>query len=409
MKVNTDELERQAAELQNVASRINDIQDSVLRIARNLAREQFGERFRYPLNNAAASIGKRSDEMKRMRTALRQIAQLYERTEGRIVDEAEHASVHHPQNGVGAIPIPGINIANPIDRNYPVRPVEGYDGIRMPLAIPIALPMILRELVGDTFPHDRMLPALDRAVDALEDAFEDQYGAVWISESSARRMEMRGILFDMMDTMREGATPDLDAVADEIARIARGSLQDVFEGARDDVTIIDGRPDVPRVDQIPEGMADAIRDALYQDGESGYVPPHFRDGDIPVLDPSTIFEGSSISDGISGGAADIASFIAGEAQINENIFQPLGPGGQAPSAADVIRNAADVAADAIASAADGLTGIPIASLDPVGPGIANQIIGSIDGAISSIADAVPDMGGAIAGGVGNIDWTPWNP
>ena len=108
MKVNTDELNRQADQLRYIAYRLSDIEDSVLQISRSLSRERFGERFRMPLWQAARSIDNRSDELRRMTSALNQIARLYERTETGIVDEADHAVIHHPQWITGIIPIPRI-------------------------------------------------------------------------------------------------------------------------------------------------------------------------------------------------------------------------------------------------------------------------------------------------------------
>lgn len=106
MKVNTDELNRQAAELRRISARINDIEDALQRVNRGLCRERFGEKFRSPLDAMARTIAGRMDELNRMSTALLQISTLYERTENRILDEAEHANVHYDHELLTLIPIP---------------------------------------------------------------------------------------------------------------------------------------------------------------------------------------------------------------------------------------------------------------------------------------------------------------
>ena len=79
MRVNTDELERQAAALRYISARLCDIEDTVQQISHVLCRERFGEMFRSPLNIMARTIGNRTDEMNRMSAAL-QISAIYERT-----------------------------------------------------------------------------------------------------------------------------------------------------------------------------------------------------------------------------------------------------------------------------------------------------------------------------------------
>lgn len=106
MRVKTDELARQADELHSMAYRLNDIQDTVLRITRNLSLESVGEKFRPKLQLAARAIGERSDELRRMRVALNQIAQLYERCEMTVLDEADHAVVHHDHRVIRGVRIP---------------------------------------------------------------------------------------------------------------------------------------------------------------------------------------------------------------------------------------------------------------------------------------------------------------
>lgn len=135
MRVNTDELTRQAYQLRSVANRLNDIQDSVLRIARNLSRESVGERFYPSLRQAANAIGERSDDLRKMRAALSQISRLYEKSEGQIIDEAQHAAVHYEQRPTGVISIPRI-IIDPIPRPTPV---------------PIPTPWFDRERISEIF------------------------------------------------------------------------------------------------------------------------------------------------------------------------------------------------------------------------------------------------------------------
>lgn len=121
MRVNTDELNRQASELRRVSGQLSDLQDSVLRISRSLCRESVGERFLFPLMDAARAIGNRTDDLGKMRRALQQIARSYEMAEMRIVDEAEHASVHHEQTFFSPIRIPQIRILGGPDAYNPHR------------------------------------------------------------------------------------------------------------------------------------------------------------------------------------------------------------------------------------------------------------------------------------------------
>lgn len=116
MKVNTVELDLQSMALRLAAARINEIQSTVLQVSRRLRSERFGERFVGPLNAAVASIDNRGDEINGLRIALQQIASAYEKAEAHIVDEAEHASIHHEFLASGMITLPAGII-------YPVLPV----------------------------------------------------------------------------------------------------------------------------------------------------------------------------------------------------------------------------------------------------------------------------------------------
>lgn len=107
MKVNTTEMERQVRALRNAANRIHEIQNSVLRISRNIRAERFGERFTPALNAAVASVGNRGEELGRLREALAQIASVYEQTEVRVLEEAESASIHFLRLPTRLVVIPG--------------------------------------------------------------------------------------------------------------------------------------------------------------------------------------------------------------------------------------------------------------------------------------------------------------
>ena len=106
MRVDTDELDRQAEELRKIASRLDEIHDSVLRVARELRREAVGEGFYRPLRGSAISIADRIADVKKMRTALDQIGQLYDHSETMIVEETQGAVIHHALQAVGRIDIP---------------------------------------------------------------------------------------------------------------------------------------------------------------------------------------------------------------------------------------------------------------------------------------------------------------
>lgn len=346
MRVNTDELQRQADELQAVARRINDIQDSVLRITRNLCREQFGERFRYPLNQAAASVGRRSEDLRRMRTALQQISRHYEVTETRITDEAEHASVHYEQNGIGSLPIPDVfsGLVDPGIILGPggVPPWIGpqLDWTRVPPVVPIGVTRALRELTERIRRRERIQSAMEDAMEAFDEAFRDQYGPQWSREGIDGR-QLRTILEDMRESVREGVVPDIDSIAEDVARTVR-------DGISGRVPSMNEQRSDPFFDGISEDFVEAIRDSLYRDGESGYVPPHIHTEDIPPIDPSTVFEG--------------------------------------------------------------FEGTYVASTDPVGPRpITDSIISAIDvdAGVRNIAGEIPILGNS--GSTGAIDWTPWNP
>lgn len=117
MKVNTQRLEEQAGLLRGLSHSVSGIQDSVLRTVRSLSRESIGEEFRIPILALAASVENRAEELMRMGRVLQDIARIYERSEQEVLDEADHANIHHPHFGTGAIPIPDFPrfILNPGD------------------------------------------------------------------------------------------------------------------------------------------------------------------------------------------------------------------------------------------------------------------------------------------------------
>lgn len=196
MKVNTDELNRQAMELRRIAARINDIEDSVQRVSRVLSRERFGERFRSPLNSMARTITGRAEELNRMSSALQQISALYEGAETRIIDEAEHANVHYEHDLFGFITIPSIldrvlwNTQPVYPRPIPVRPNLAEDVLVVD-GLPTLDDIGWEEAVESVFdtpdegPHCNVIPIpgseiTDQMRDALRDAVIRQPGTGYI-------------------------------------------------------------------------------------------------------------------------------------------------------------------------------------------------------------------------------------
>lgn len=95
MRVNTDVLEQQAENFAFQSYHLYELQETVLRIARDLSRESATESFNAPLRAIAREIGQSCQDLGQLRMALRQIALLYERSEHRILDEAEAAAVRN--------------------------------------------------------------------------------------------------------------------------------------------------------------------------------------------------------------------------------------------------------------------------------------------------------------------------
>lgn len=129
MKVNTDELNRQETQLRVMAHQLSEIQESVLWIARKLSNEEVGEKFERPLRNAARSISSQVSDVKLMCSALLQIADLYDRTEEKVIDEAQSASIHHPWMVIDDFIIPDIRPPRPI---IPEFILVGPDGMLDP-------------------------------------------------------------------------------------------------------------------------------------------------------------------------------------------------------------------------------------------------------------------------------------
>lgn len=192
MRVNTDELNRQAAELKCIAARINDIEDTVLWVSQELRRECFGEQFRPPLYNMAVSIASRAEELSRMSSALKQISVLYEKAEGRVVDEAEHANVHYDRETPTLITIPGIwqrfqwqtRPTNPYYIHLPTDPAEDVQVVDgLPTLDDIGWEDVV-ERVGDNSnegSHPNPGPDITDALrDAVNGRFDAEHGRGYI-------------------------------------------------------------------------------------------------------------------------------------------------------------------------------------------------------------------------------------
>lgn len=135
MKVNTQRLEEQAAQLRYISHTVSGIQESVLRTSRMLSRESIGAAFRNPIRKVAGDLENRAEELMKMSRVLQDIAGIYERTERDIVDESEHANIHHGILPTGLIPIPPLptNIFDP-RQDYPRPDIspdfpEGYEDV----------------------------------------------------------------------------------------------------------------------------------------------------------------------------------------------------------------------------------------------------------------------------------------
>lgn len=109
MRVNTQELERQSASLNVQTHRLYELQDSVLRIARDLSAQSVTEPFNMQLRAAANAIEQSCRDLGQLRMALLQIASLYERSENCILDEAEAAVVRNEHSPYVITALPGIN------------------------------------------------------------------------------------------------------------------------------------------------------------------------------------------------------------------------------------------------------------------------------------------------------------
>ncbi len=108
MKVDSQRLKEQAADLRTVESQLQDIRATVLQVACRLCDESFADEFREPLQRITTSMGRQCGDVATLRSALFQIADLYEDREQRIVDEVEQASVHHEPRRFNWIDFGGI-------------------------------------------------------------------------------------------------------------------------------------------------------------------------------------------------------------------------------------------------------------------------------------------------------------
>lgn len=188
MRVNTDELNSQAAELRRIAERISDIDDTVRYVTRALCRERFGERFQSPLNNMAGSITRQTEDLIRMSSVLQQISAIYEKTEGRIVDEAEHANVHHEHISPALFSIPSMVFwtTRPTHPRYNPITLEAGDDMLVVNGLPAADDLGWEDVIAglsdtpDTGHHDPAREMADEALDALRDTSGNRHGRGYI-------------------------------------------------------------------------------------------------------------------------------------------------------------------------------------------------------------------------------------
>lgn len=108
MRVNTEELERQSANLNTQTRQLYELQDSVLRIARDLSTQSVTEPFDWQLRTVADAIERSCEDLGQLRMALLQIASLYERSETRIQEEAEAAAVSNEHSPFTITPLPSM-------------------------------------------------------------------------------------------------------------------------------------------------------------------------------------------------------------------------------------------------------------------------------------------------------------
>lgn len=106
MRVNTDELLRQATQFHSVIGVAAEARETVLRVARALAREESLEGLTPHLNGIAQRIGDEARDLARLQTALEQIAEAYTATENRVLDRAENNTAVYPIFRPGLIPMP---------------------------------------------------------------------------------------------------------------------------------------------------------------------------------------------------------------------------------------------------------------------------------------------------------------
>ena len=105
MKVDSQRLKDQAANMRVMEHRLQDVRADVLRVIGRLREESFADSFHEPLQRLASSIGNECRDLTVLRSTLTQIADVYEDRERRIADEAERASVHHIHRPIGVSPI----------------------------------------------------------------------------------------------------------------------------------------------------------------------------------------------------------------------------------------------------------------------------------------------------------------
>lgn len=95
MKVNTDELLRQAEQFRSVINAMTEVGETIEHIAASLDRESGTRRFRPALMSVARQVTEQSRDVAMLQRALNQIAECYGTTETRITDRATGDAVRH--------------------------------------------------------------------------------------------------------------------------------------------------------------------------------------------------------------------------------------------------------------------------------------------------------------------------
>lgn len=110
MKVEVSELREQQSQLMAVMRRMLETEDTLSRLSRAMSRETVGERLAPAVKSMAETMELQAKDMAFMASALRQIADEYERCEHRIVEYA------HDERFVFVRWPPGLIYINPIEQ-----------------------------------------------------------------------------------------------------------------------------------------------------------------------------------------------------------------------------------------------------------------------------------------------------